>query len=198
MKWRTSRRRPSSRPRIEFLEDRTLPTAFWGNFAGTAQHTANAPVSSQPLNQILWSTPVDLDPQYNGGDLLEHYGSPLITQANTVIVPVKTGATGGFEVTGRSGAGGTLLWTEPTDYLLPPHDWVPSYAPVLTAAGTLYYAGAGGTVYSITNVDSTNPSTPVQLAYYGLSNYQANPSAYNSTVYVNTPVKVCPTRWDSP
>jgi hypothetical protein len=55
MKWRTSRhrqaqRRPSSRPRIEFLEDRTVPTMFWGSFAGTAQHTADAPVPSQNLN----------------------------------------------------------------------------------------------------------------------------------------------------
>src|ERR1700736_4445761 len=44
-------------PRLERLEDRTVPTAFWGSFAGTAQHTAEAPVASAPLNQILWQTP---------------------------------------------------------------------------------------------------------------------------------------------
>ena len=35
-------------------------------------------VASQPLGSILWQAPVDLQPQYNGGDLLIHYGSPLL------------------------------------------------------------------------------------------------------------------------
>jgi hypothetical protein len=184
-------RRPSPslsfHPLLERLEDRTVPSDFWGSFAGSAQHTGVAPVASQPLNQVLWQTPVDLNPQYSGGDLLIHYGSPLLTQANTVIVPVKTGATNGFQVEGRSGVGGSLTWTEPTDYLLPPHGWTPSYSPVLTSTGRLYYAGAGGTVYYVDNVDGT-PTAPVRLAYYGLANYNANPNAYNATVYVNTPL----------
>ena len=70
----------------------------WGSYAGGPQHTANSPVASQALQAIHWQTPVDLDPQYSGNDLLIHYGSPLVTAANTVIVPVKTGTTGGFEV----------------------------------------------------------------------------------------------------
>jgi hypothetical protein len=178
----------TSKPNLECLEDRTLPSAFWGSFAENAQHTALAPVPTQSLNRILWQTPVDLNPQYSGGDLLIHYGSPLVTLANTVIVPVKTGATAGFMVTGHNGATGALLWTEPSDYSLPPHDWVPSYSPVLTLGGRLYFAGAGGTVYYIDNVDSTTPTPPVQLAYYGLANYQANASAYNSTVSIDTPL----------
>src|SRR5262245_3063121 len=140
-------RRPSPslsfHPLLERLEDRTVPSDFWGSFAGSAQHTGVAPVASQSLNQVLWQTPVDLNPQYSGGDLLIHYGSPLLTQANTVIVPVKTGATNGFQVEGRSGVDGSLAWTEPTDYLLPPHGWTPSYSPVLTSGGRLYFAGAG-------------------------------------------------------
>jgi hypothetical protein len=172
---------------LERLEDRTVPSDFWGSFAGSAQHTGVAPVASQPLNQVLWQTPVDLNPQYSGGDLLIHYGSPLLTQANTVIVPVKTGATNGFRVEGRSGVDGSLAWTEPTDYLLPPHGWTPSYSPVLTSSGRLYYAGAGGTVYYIDNVDGT-PTTPVRLAYFGLANYNANPSAYNARVFIDTPL----------
>ena len=104
------------RPRLDVLEHRLVPSAFWGGFAGTGQHTADAPVASQPLNQVLWQTPVDLSPQ--GGGI--HYGSPLVTQANTVITPVKVGASNGFKVEGHSGAGGATLWTESSDYLLPP------------------------------------------------------------------------------
>jgi hypothetical protein len=175
------------RPRLERLEDRTVPSDFWGSFAGGAQHTGLAPVPSQPLNGVLWQTPVDLHPQYNGSDLLIHYGSPLLTDANTVIVPVKTGPADGFRVEGRSGATGALLWTEPTDYTLPPHNWTPSFSPALTAAGRLYYPGAGGTVYYVDNVDGT-PTAPVRLAYFGLANYNANPGAYNGTVFIDTPL----------
>src|SRR4029077_4282161 len=67
-----------------------LATA-WSGFGRDAQHTALSTTASQPLNQILWQMPVDLQPQYSGnGSLLIHYGSPVITSANTVIVPVKT------------------------------------------------------------------------------------------------------------
>ena len=66
----------------------------WSGYGHESQHDAIAPVASQPLNHILWHTPVDLDPQYSGSELLIHYGSPLVTRSNTVIVPVKTGAAG--------------------------------------------------------------------------------------------------------
>jgi hypothetical protein len=66
---------------------------IWSGFAGNAQHTALSSVASQSLDGIRWRTPVDLSPQYTGNDLLIHYGSPLITGADTAIVPVKTGAT---------------------------------------------------------------------------------------------------------
>ena len=32
-----------------------------------------------------------------------------------------------------------------TDYILPPHNWTPSYSPTLTASNRVYFAGAGGT-----------------------------------------------------
>jgi hypothetical protein len=67
----------------------------WSTFGRDAQHTAQSTTASQPLNRVVWQTPVDLQPQYSGnGSLLAHYGSPLMTAANTIIVPVKTGATG--------------------------------------------------------------------------------------------------------
>src|SRR5262245_45472666 len=121
-------------------------TATWSNYAGDSQHTAVSTVASQPLQAIRWQTAVDLNPQYSGNDLLIHYGSPLVTANNTVIVPVKSGATDGFRVDAFSGATGALLWTQSTDYALPPHGWTPSYSPAVAPGNVLYYPGAGGTV----------------------------------------------------
>jgi hypothetical protein len=93
----------------------------WSSYAGNAQHTALSQVASQPLQSIHWKTSVDLDPQYSGnGDLYTHYGSPVITSDNTVIVPVKTGASGGFELNAYNGATGSFMWTQSSDYALPP------------------------------------------------------------------------------
>ena len=64
----------------------------WSGHAHDPQHTAVSRVASQPLSRIKWQTPVDLAPQYSGTNLLVHYGSPLITRQNTVLIPVKTGA----------------------------------------------------------------------------------------------------------
>jgi hypothetical protein len=186
--------------RLEYLEARTLlTTSAWQGYASNAQHTALSAVASNSLQSILWHTPVDLNPQHtSSGDLLIHYGSPSITAANTVLVPVKTGAASGFEVRAFSGKTGTLEWTVTTDYSLMPKnggsgsgwDWTPSYGPSLTLQNNYYFAGNGGTVYKITNPDSTGPSHPptTQLAFYGLSKYHANPAAHNSTVYINTPI----------
>lgn len=134
----TSHRRRLS---VEVLEDRSVPSAaFWDGYADNAQHTALSTVSSQPVAAIRWQTAVDQQPQYSGTDLYIHYGSPSITVANTVIVPVKTGASDGFEVQAFSGSTGAAMWTEPTNYLLPPqHDWTPSYSGVLTPAGRYYF-----------------------------------------------------------
>jgi hypothetical protein len=181
------RRRPA-RPALERLEDRNLLSS-WTTHGHDAQHTGVSDVQSQPLWGVQWQAPVDLMPQYDGNDLLIHYGSPLVTPANTVIFPVKTGATGGFRVEGHSGADGSLLWMQPTDYRLPPHNWTPSVGPTLTPDATrLYFAGAGGTVYYIDNPDSPGATIGGQLAFFGLNNYQANPAAYNAGVYVDTPL----------
>src|SRR5438067_9810514 len=92
------------RPSVEWLEGRLTPTgAVWEGYAMGPQHTALSAVGSQPLNAIRWQTPVDLQPQYSGGDLFIHYGSPAVTAADTVIVPVKTGTAGGFEVNAFNG-----------------------------------------------------------------------------------------------
>src|SRR5262249_17767251 len=122
------------------------------------------------------------NPQYSGGDLFIHYGSPTVTQANTVIVPVKTGRTGGFEVDARNGADGTLKWTVTTGYLLPPHGWTPSFSPAPSATERLYFPGVGGSVYYRDSPDA--PSGPTgQIAFYGTYDPRNN-----DRVFINTPI----------
>jgi autotransporter-associated beta strand protein len=160
----------------------------WSGFAGNPQHTGISTVAAQAMDGTRWSTPVDLDPQYAGnGDLYSHYGSPLCTAQNTVIVPVKTGATNGFQVSAFNGTTGSLLWTQSTDYSAPSSTWTPSYSPTISPQNLLYYPGADGTVYYRGNLNSPGAVTPGQLAFYGLSNYQADPAAF-SDVQICTPI----------
>jgi hypothetical protein len=163
-------------------------SSVWSSYAHDAQHSGQSQVPSDALNRIHWQTPVDLRPQYSGtGELFIHYGSPLVTAQNTVIVPVKTGDTGGFRVEAHGGADGALKWFQTTDYILPPHAWTPVFGPVLTSASKLYFPGAGGTVYFRDQADSAT-GTPGQIAFYGLSHYQADPSDYDASVMINTPL----------
>src|SRR5262249_59058907 len=120
---------------------------------------------------------------YTGNDLLIHYGSPLVTPRNPVVVPVKTGATGGFSVEGINGADGTVKWSLASDYLLPPHNWTPSFSTVLSPAGRLYFAGAGGTLYYVDAPDANGATVTGQVAFFGMGNYLANPGAYNNAVF---------------
>jgi hypothetical protein len=160
----------------------------WRDYAHDAQHSAVSAVASVPLSHIYWQTPVDLNPQYSGGELLIHYGSPLITASNTVIVPVKTGASGGFRIEAHSGTNGALKWMQSTDYVLPPHNWTPSFSGTLTLSNRLYFPGGGGTVYYCDSPDSTNAPVIGQIAFYGLTNYLASTNAYLSNVFIDTPI----------
>src|SRR5206468_3655759 len=99
----------------------TLPRAraqSWPGHSHDSQHTGQAGIGSLVPESIRWQTPVDLAPQYSGGggDLLTHYGSPLITSNNTVLVPVKLQAHGVFRLEAHSGCNGALLWTVNSDY----------------------------------------------------------------------------------
>jgi hypothetical protein len=170
---------------LEVLEDRTLPSGpDWLGYAHDPQHTAISPVPSQSLDVIRWQTPVDLAPPQSG-TIGIHYGSPLVTPMNTVIVPVKTGATSGFRVEAHSGIDGSLKWVLPTDYILPPYGWIPSYSPTLTPQGRLYFPGAGGTVYYTDTPDANGATITGQLAFYGIANYT---HSLDSTVKINTPL----------
>jgi hypothetical protein len=160
----------------------------WNNYGHDAQHDAISPVASQSLSQILWKTSVDWSPQYSGDELFAHYGSPIVTRSNTVLVSVKTGASGNFAIESINGGTGTTNWLQPTDYILPPHGWLPSFQPALTPKNSLAFAGAGGTVYFCDNPDSKTLPTFRQVAFYGLTNYLANPSAYTSSICIDTPL----------
>ncbi len=154
----------------------------WSGHGHDPQHTANSQVASKPLQSILWHTPVDLQPQYSGNELLIHYGCALITRQNTVILPVKTGATDGFQVEAHQASNGALLWTLTSDYSLPPHNWTPQYSIALTPKNRIYYAGAAGTVYYRDSPDNATGTTG-QIAFYGTASF--GPSA---DVKINTPI----------
>jgi hypothetical protein len=161
--------------------------AAW-TYGHDAQHSGISTTVANSLGAISWQTPVDLNPQYSGNDLFIHYGSPVITTGNTVIVPVKTGASGGYQVEARSGTNGALLWTQPTNYAfgpLPSGTWTPSYGPTI-AGSRLYYPDAGGSVLYRTNLDTPGVVTPTRVSV--LPNYTGNQSTYDANIFINTPI----------
>src|SRR5580700_5474503 len=253
---------------VERLEDRSLLSATWNNFGGNAQHTEVAQVAAQPLNQVLWSTSLDLAPW---GAV--HYGDPVFTPGNTVIVPVKITWSGqhqnqqNFYLAGFNDVTGQLLWTSAVtgsitsasnaspivittastsglatgesvtiggvngntaangnftitvlnatqfqlngstgngaytsggawaynpngaSYIAPTYNWLAPLQPVYDpVSDRVYFPGPGGTLDYIAHPDNPGSSTPtvVQEAFYGLSTYTANESAYNASIYTNT------------
>ena len=162
----------------------------WSGHGHDAQHTGLSQFAAKPLQQIRWQTPVDLNPPYNGDELLIHYGSPLVTRQNTVLIPVKTGLDSGFKLEARAGADGTLKWSITTDYLLPPHSWVPHVGIALTPKNRVYFPASGGTVCYADSPDTAGARTGPdgRQAFYGLANYQANTATFDSNVKINTAI----------
>lgn len=160
----------------------------WFSYGHDAQHTAASKIASQDLGRIAWTAPVDLAPQYTpSGALLTHYGSPVVTTNNTVVIPVKTTATGGYRVEGRNGANGALIWSATTDYAMPPHNWLPPYNLLLTEQGRLYAPGAGGKLMVRNDGDAATGTFAPQV-FYGTAQYNANPAAFDASVFINTPL----------
>jgi hypothetical protein len=158
--------------------------AQWNGHASDPQHTALSSVPTQPLNGIRWTTPVDESAASE--PILIHYGSPVITQSNTVVVPVRE-ADGGYRLEARRGSDGSLLWNAPTDFVNAPSDgnWVPSFSPTLVPSGALYFQGVGGTVYRVANPNGA-PGPPEQMSF--LADYKSHKAAYDSTVFISTPL----------
>ena len=161
-------------------------TGAWPGYGGNAQHQALSKFRAQSMDHIIWSRKVDFNPQYSGNDLLIHYGSPLVTRNNTVVLPVKIGVNDGFRVDGYRGSDGLLMWSVTTDYSLPAHNWTPSMGPTLVG-NKVAIPGAGGTIYLRSNGDSPNAQIQ-QLAFYGSSLYRRNQAWANQNIKICTPV----------
>jgi hypothetical protein len=162
--------------------------AAWLGFGGDSQHAAQSQVATQPLSRIVWQTPVDVAPQYSArGYLLVHYGSPVITASNTVIVPVKRDAKEVYRFEARAGSSGELLWSVDSDYAMPTHRWTPSYNVTLTSSNRIYAPGAGGKVYFRDNADSSTAITQTAV-FYGASVYAADKAGLDASVIINTPI----------
>jgi len=178
-----------------------LALSLWGQWSGHAhdpQHTGTSTVAAQSLNSIHWQTPIDTSgggqPSGPSGPLFVHYGSPLVTAGNTVIVPVTT-ASGNYTLQAFSSTTGTLKYTLTSCitsgcYTPPALPWIPPYGPALSLGARLYYAGPGGTVFYRTSPDSAT-GTMTQLAFYGMTGtngYTNNQAAFNSAVQISTPI----------
>src|SRR5271154_4261214 len=86
----------------------------WSGFAHTPQHDCVSMVPSQPLNRILWTTPV-AQSGYNYD--LAHFGAPMVTRSNTVIFPVNLTNDGyDFRIEALVSASGQTNWEQPTDF----------------------------------------------------------------------------------
>jgi hypothetical protein len=158
----------------------------WPSFAGNSTHSAISQVASQVPLKIRWSTSVDLNPQNFFGTLNAHYGSPVITNKNIVLVPLKTGPDDSFGVDAHRGTDGSRLWQLTSDYVQPPHDWTLPFQITLTGNSAVM-PGAGGTVIVRKSPDAATGRTS-RLAFYGIDNYNNNSAAYNNSIQINTPI----------
>jgi hypothetical protein len=168
---------------IFWAQPSAAQSTAWLSHSHDDQHTGASPVASQPFSQIHWQVPVDLSPPT--GEILIHYGSPLVTAANTVIVPVKTG-TNSFRVEAHDGATGKRLWAQNTGYQSPSAGFLPGLGPTIFG-DQLFVPDDAGRVQVLKNLDQTK-SAVSRLYFYGAENYTANPAAYQENVKINTPL----------
>jgi len=155
----------------------------WPTHSHDAQHTGVSSVASQPLGKIHWKQRVDF--AVPAGEIFVHYGSPLVTPANNVIVPVKAG-TDSFRVVAHKGATGEILWRQSTGYQAPFAAFLPGMGPTLVGK-RLFIPDNAGRIKVRQNPDLATGSVS-ELYFYGQKNFQANPLSYKQSVQINTPL----------
>ena len=164
----------------------------WYGYGSNPQHTCISKVAAQPMKNVHWSMSIDQTlpaDNSNTGELFIHYTSPVITPRNTIILTIRADSSNSFRVEGRRAGDGSLIWAQTTDYILPPHNWLPPCGSTLTPNQRLYIPGAGGTVYFRDGVDSATPGQKGQLCFYtSPAGYTAAKADYNSKVFINTPL----------
>ena len=171
----------------------------WAGFAENAQHTAVTSKQPQPLKRIRWRAKVDLAPVLVVKALLAHYGSPMITAANTVLVPTRISAKAGFRVVAYSGTTGARRWSLDTDYrppkISPPGYgglvFPPPFPAALTPSATLAAAGAGGTVLMRAHANRATGAVRRRV-FYGAAQWKAHRSVYDNAVRISTPLTAGP------
>jgi hypothetical protein len=196
---RTTTTTPSTRGRflpltlagllVTMLTVREAAAQTWTGYGNDPQHSCMSSTASQRPEAVRWAVNVDDAPPFNGNDLFIHYASPVITRKNSVIVTTRT-ASGGFYLRSFSGANGTPLWTQnlTTNYILPPHNWIPSCGSTLLPGDSkLAVPDAGGTVLIRSSPDRPTGTT-AHTAFYGLANYNSNPTGFNQSVFICTPI----------
>ncbi len=171
-------------------------TVEWAGYAGNAQHTAIAHTNPQPFHRIRWKVKVDLS-QANPKFLPIHYGSPMITAANTILVPTTVSTKAGFRIVAYSGADGARRWSLNTDWKPPlvvsgsRGAFETPLPAVLTPSTSLAVAGTGGTILLRTHADETSAAVR-RLVFYGAAEWKAHRSAFNKAVQISTPLTAGP------
>lgn len=178
-------------PSLSAAKPLVLPTG-WPSHGGDAQHTALASVAVQHLGEIKWSTLVDLNPRYSGNSLLSHYGSPVVSRDNVIVVGQKQEVDSGFKVNAFNATTGSLLWTEDSDYIMPPHGWTPSFGPCISGLGLTktvqmaVWPMAGGRIAY--RAIGNNGARPQTIAFYGNAEFAAHPTEYTDSIRICTPL----------
>ena len=152
----------------------------WPNFGRDVQHAAQGGVATQALSRIVWQTPVDLVPPYLANNVAAH---PLRLAGDHARATrcwcrsswSATAASASRRAPARDGA---LMWSAPTDYVLPAHDWTPSYNIALTPGNRVYFPGAGGKLFFRDNVDAAD-GTVQSVVFYGAR--RTTPRAQHTT-----------------
>jgi hypothetical protein len=164
----------------------------WAGFANNAQHTGVAPAPPQPLTSVHWKVTVDHKPSCCDDGPIAHYASPMITGANTVVVPVRIGPKKGFVLKAFDGADGTRKWKLPTDYTPPiaaRTEWPPPI-PATLVGDSVAVAGAGGTILVRSTPDGAG--SVHRVAFYGIEHYRAHRGKYRAAVQITTPLTTGP------